>query len=100
VHQHSASSRPQRNGAPHTAQRSALFFSKLADGFAQEGELARDARAAIAHREVQAQQDALAEAEPPVEALGGEARRLFAVQQSHFENQFISRHLRSAMRAR
>ena len=81
----------------------ALEVSKPLDRLAQERQLLRHARTAVADQEMQAQADALDDAEAAVEALGGEARGLLAGKQFQaavFPNQFISRHLRSAMRAR
>ena len=92
---------PQCMAAPQRAQlRLEVSLPKLLQRFAHESELPGDPRAAVADGEVNSQADPLDEAEAAVEALRGEARRLLACKQFHFANQFISRHLRNAMRAR
>ena len=66
---------------------------------AQERHLLLEVAAAPADREVNAQPQALAEAQAPIQALGHQPRH-FLAREHHLPNQFVSRHCRSAMRAR
>jgi hypothetical protein len=69
----------QRIGAPHTAQlRSGAAGAKPLHGLAQKGHLPFEAGASIADREMNAQGDALAEAEAAVEAPGHQVACLLA----------------------
>ena len=78
-HQQPAESAPQLNSASQRAQ--FLSVGKAREGPTEEGRLPAEVRAAIANKKMQAQRQALDEAEAAVEALGHEAGRLFAVEQ-------------------
>src|SRR6185369_14200063 len=75
-HQQPGESAPQLSAAPHRTQ--FLSVGKTGKGPAQEGDLPGEIGAAVANKKMQAQRQALGQAEAAVEALGHEARGFLA----------------------